>query len=145
EVQGPHEAAVPVGQRVARVHRRPPACLCFPDQRLVVLLRSLERIRADNRFARVVADAMTPGGGGRVTVLDGAWTARVVTPGRVERDRAVAAVVALVHPEVAIEIEILRGEDVALKRLYAGRCLAAGRRGTGRVVPRGDGADELVL
>src|SRR5690606_42140311 len=46
-----------------RVLGRPAAALRLLEQRLVVLLRGLERIRAHDRLARIVAIAISPRGG----------------------------------------------------------------------------------
>ena len=137
-------AAVPVGQCVLGVLGRSTTHLCFCEQRFVVFTRRLERVRTDDCFAWVVALAVTPGCRLRVVVVERPGAARIVAPDRVEGDRAVAAVVPLVHPEVAIGVEVLRGEDVARQRLDAVRRLPAGGRRAGRVVPRRHSADEVV-
>ncbi len=62
-VAGMHVAAVPfVRQRRVGLLRRAAALLRLREQRLVVLLRRLERIGAHDRLARIVAVAASPRG-----------------------------------------------------------------------------------
>jgi hypothetical protein len=145
EIQVPGIAPVPVRQRLLRVRRWSAACFGFDEQGCVVFLCGLERIGTDDGLARVVAIAMAPGCRCRVAVFECPWTAGVVAPDRVERDRTVAAVVVLVHPQRAIEVEVLRCKDVARQRLHADGRLSAGGGGAGLVVPRRHRAHELVF
>src|SRR5690606_16522125 len=92
------------------------------EQRLVVLLGGLERIRAHDRLARIVAIAVAPRGRRRRIVADQAGAVRA--PLLLERDRAVAAEVARIAPEVAVLVEILGREEIDLERLDARRGVA---------------------
>ena len=65
------------------------------EQRLVVLLRGLERVRAHDRLARVIAVAITPRRRRRRIVAD----QPILAPEILERGGAVAAEVARVAPE----------------------------------------------
>src|SRR5262249_47431883 len=122
-----HVAAAPLaGHGGVRVLGRAAALLCFRHQRLVVLLRGLERIRTHDRFAREIAVAVTPGRRRGALVRDQALAVR--TPLLFDRGGAVAAEVALVGPERLVLVEILRREEVDGERRDSGRRgSAAGR------------------
>ena len=139
-VAGMHVAARPFLELLRRrLLLRAAALRRFGEQRLVVLLRRLERIRAHDRFARIVAVAMTPGGRRRPVVADRGR--RVRAPLLLDAGRAVAAEIAWVRPELAVLVEVLRGEHVDGQRLHALRRRAV-MRGADEIVPRAarDGA-----
>src|SRR5690606_39542462 len=119
------------GHGRVRVLGRPAAALRLLEQRLVVLLRGLERIRAHDRLARIVAIAISPRGGRWRIVAD--QRIAVAAPEVLDRGGAVAAEVARIAPEVAVLVEVLRREEVDLERLDALRHL-----------PRASRADEAV-
>src|SRR5690606_35273 len=102
------------------------------EQRLVVLLRGLERIRAHDRFARIITVAVSPRRGRRRIVTDQPLT--VAAPEILDRGRAVAAEVARIAPELTVLVEILGREDIDLWRLDTFRHRAVAGR-----------ADEAVL
>ncbi len=111
-----HVAAVPfIRKRLVRVDRRAAALLRLFEQRCVMLLRRLELVRADDRFARIVAVAVAPRRIFRATLADEAGAVR--TPLFFDRGRAVAAEVALVGPERLVLVEVLRREEVDGQRL----------------------------
>src|SRR5690606_23384123 len=83
-------------------------------------LRGLERIRADDRLARIVAIAVPPSGRRRRIVADDARPAPEPGPLLLERARAVTAEVARVAPQRAVRVEVLRREDVDGQRLDSG-------------------------
>src|SRR5690606_28816574 len=113
----PYVAAGPLaGHGRIRVLRRPAAPLRLLEQRLVVLLRGRERIRAHDRLARIVAVAVAPRGGrGRIVADD----PRPRGPLRLERGAAVAAEVARIAPERPVLVEILGRENIDRERLDA--------------------------
>ena len=88
-------------------------------------LRGPERVGADDRRAWIVAVAVAPGGAARRILADGGREDRA--PLQFEPLRTVAAEVARILPELAILVEILRGEDVDGQRLHAGGRGAVGR------------------
>ena len=122
QVHGCVEAA-PVGRdRRIRVLRRTAASFRFVEQRLVVRLRSPERIRAYDGRTWVIAVAVSPGRRPRGVVSD---RRRHDGPARrFETLRAVAAEVAWIAPELAVLVEVLRGEQVDRQRLDAVRDVA---------------------
>src|SRR5690606_32439241 len=84
---------------------------------LVVLSCRLERVWRNDGLARVVDLAAAPRGAlGRRRADQHARRREVGAPHGLQRRRAVAAEVARIGPEVAVEIEVLRGEEVALER-----------------------------
>src|SRR5690606_35406969 len=111
------------------------------EQRLVVLLRRLERVRAHDRLARVVAVAVAPRRGARRVVAD--QTRAVAGPEALDRERAVAAEVARIAPRVAVRVEVVGREQVPLERLDAGRRLARRRRADELPVAEATRADPL--
>src|SRR5262245_56477506 len=106
------------------VLRRPAALDRLGLQRLVMLLRRLERIRAHDRFARIVAVAKSPAHGAGTLLADRAARG----PAVLDRDGRVAAPVTLVGPEVLVLVEVVGREHVARQRLDAFRRLAGRRR-----------------
>src|SRR5690606_36789979 len=105
----PDVAAAPfAGHGRIRVLRRAAALPRLREQRLVVLLRGLERIRAHDRLARIVAVAVPPSGRRRRIVADDARPAPEPGPLLLERARAVTAEVARVAPQRAVRVEVLR-------------------------------------
>src|SRR5262249_34863968 len=117
-----HVAAVPlVRQRLVRVLRGTAALLRLGEQRLVVLLRRLERIGAHDRLARIVAVAVAPRGRARRLVADHALARGPLV---LDRGRRIAAEVALVGPERAVLVKVLGRVEVGLQRLDARRVIA---------------------
>jgi hypothetical protein len=110
--------AVPIGGRKIGegVDVRPAAAPRLGEQRLVVLLRRREAVRAHDRFARIVELAVAPRPVGRVTGRD-QRVRRENSALDLRRHRAVAAEVALVVPERFVGIEIRAGEEVDGQRL----------------------------
>src|SRR5688500_15377421 len=96
------------------VLRRTTALLSLGTQRLVMLLRRFERVRAHDRVARIVAVAVTPRGRRGRIVADRA--AAVAAPLILDRRGAVAAEVAWIAPQRAILVEVLRGEEIHRER-----------------------------
>src|SRR5688572_28414587 len=139
----PSIPAVPVGQRCLRVDGRPALALGLGEQRRVVLLRRLERVRAHDLLARVIAVAESPGCRARRIVSDQRHL--VGAPDLLEADRRVAAVIARVEPEIAVLVEVLRRENVVRQRLDAGRNGAVLRREDRRVALGDAGTDEQAL
>ncbi len=104
--------AVPVGQGLSSVHRRTARLLRLGHERGVVLLGGLVGIWADDLCDRIVEIAVAPMGGPVFAcphICELAWR--------------IAARVALVGPGLPIEVEVLRGEQVARQR-----CHTRGRR-----------------
>src|SRR5690606_13129932 len=121
-----HVAAGPLaGNRGVGVLGRPAAAARLLEQPSVVRLRGLEFIGADYRLARIVAVAVAPRSARRRIVPDRA--AAVTAPEVFDRSRAVAAEIARVAPERPVLVEILRGEEIHLERLDAGRGLTVAR------------------
>ena len=111
--------AVPLGQVVGRIDSRAAFRTGFGEQRLVVLLRRVERIRRHDLLARIIAVAVAPRAGlGRMIAddrhLGGA-------PLRLEAGGRVAPEIARIGPKLAVDIEVARREDVARQRRDAGR------------------------
>src|SRR5690606_409203 len=132
--------------RRVRVLGRPAALLRLLDQRLVVLLCRLERIRADDRLARIVAIAVPPRGRRRRVVAYHS-AAGIRAPLFLARNRAVAAKVARIAPQVPILVEIFRREEIDRERLDAFRRLAVagGANQPAAGIPLHAGPDDLVL
>src|SRR5690606_24187936 len=106
---------------------RAAAFLRLLEQGLVVLLGGLERIRADDRLARIVLVAVAPRRGRRRVIADQRLAERP-SPELLDARRAVAAEVARVAPKLAVLVEILRREEIDRQRLDALRHLAVARR-----------------
>src|SRR5690606_17353421 len=98
------------------VLRRTASLLRLLEQRVVMLLRGLERIRADDRLSRIVLVALPPRRGHRRIVADQRLAERTA-PQLLDARRAVAAEVTLVAPELAILVEVLRREQIDRQRL----------------------------
>ena len=126
----------PAASPACRRSGRPRARLL--QQRRVVLLGGLERVRAHDLLARIVAIAEAPRGRSRRIVADQRNLVRA--PDLLEADGRVAAVVAPVGPELAVLVEILGREDVVRQRLHARRHCAVARREDRHVVRRDAGA-----
>ena len=122
---------VPFGHRFVGVLRRPASRFRVGHQRLVVILRGLERIGAHDVLARPIHLAVSPA----------RRPGRIAADSRVGRARAgaaaahvgnlprgVAAPVPLVRPQRAILVEVLGREHVHGKRLYAVGRLPVPRR-----------------
>src|SRR4029079_14934881 len=101
-----------------RVLGRPAACLGLREQRLVTLLRGLERVGAHYALARVILLAIAPSRRARRVAAD-RRDAGVRAALGLDRPRAVAAEIALVGPERAVLVEILRREEIDRERLHA--------------------------
>src|SRR4029079_1988012 len=111
-------AAVPlVRQRLISVGGRAAALLRLGEQRLVVLLRRLERVRADDRGPRIVAIAVTPRGLRRPRLADELRAVRSVL--LFDRNWAVAAEIAGMGPEILVFVEVLRRIEVDRERRHA--------------------------
>src|SRR5690606_17330410 len=106
------------------VLRRSAAAARLLEQRFVMLLGGLERIRAHDRLARVVALAIAPCGR---SGIDGRSAASAL-PEILDRDRAQAAEVARIAPEPSVGIEVAGREEVALERDDAFRGVRRSRR-----------------
>ncbi len=121
------------------VLRRAAALRRLGQQRLVMRLRGLERVRADDGLARIVAVAVTPRR--RARAPSPPISRPPVAPhSSSSADRAVAAEVARVVPELAILVEILRREQVDRQRRDASRAPrrpAPGRRTCAAAVATG--------
>ena len=124
---------VPVRQPIAGVYRRPAFGFAFRQQRGVMLLRSMERVWADDLRARIVALAITPGGGGGRVIADRRRLRRA--PLRFEALRRVASEIPRVRPQRAVTVEIPRREDVDGQRGHACRNGA---------IARGDHLDQSI-
>ncbi len=91
-------------------------------------VRVVKRIRAQDRLARIVELAVAPCGGSRRILADDFQEHRRDRPMlRLDRLRAVAAVVARIGPERAILVKVLRREEIHGQRLDAWRGGAAPR------------------
>src|SRR5690606_34689677 len=112
--------------RRIRMLRRAAPPLRLLEQSVVVLLGGLERIRADDRLARIVLVALAPWRGRRRVVADHRLTERPA-PQLLDARRAVAAEIARIAPELAILVEVLRREEVDRQRLDPLRYLAVAR------------------
>ena len=111
-------AAAPLaGNRRVRVLRRAAVAARFLEQRVVVRLGRLERVRADDRCARIVAIAIAPGRRARRIVADRVALKRLAPCCCSMREAAVAAEVARIAPERAILVEILGREEIDRQRL----------------------------
>ena len=114
--------AVPLGHRLVGVPGRAAAPLRVGHQRLVVLLRRLERVRAHHVLACPVHLAVAPAGRGGWSGAD-ARIIRARTGAAAAHVRhlagGIAAPVPLVHPQVLVLVEILAGEQVPGQRLHA--------------------------
>ena len=117
-VRLPVAPVVPVPVRHGRLRVDGGTALRFRlgQQRLVVLLRRLVRVRAHDALARPVVVAVAPR-----RRLRRLGTDALPVPHRVELARIVAAVVALVEPVRPILVEVLRREQIDGQRLDAGR------------------------
>ena len=91
------------------------------EQCLVMLLRGLERVRAHDRLARVIAVAITPRRRLRRILAD----QPILAPEILERGRAVAAEVARIAPQIAILVEVRRREQIHRRAV---RCRTASHR-----------------
>ena len=122
-----HVAPVPLaghrGMTYAESGRR--ACASF-EERLVVLARGLELVRAHDGCARVITIAVAPGRRRCTCVTDQPCAVRA--PLLFDADGTVAAKIAGIAPERAILVEILGREQVDGKRRHArGGVAVAGR------------------
>ena len=93
--------AIPIGERLSRVNRRAAGLPGFGHQGLVVFSRRLVAVRADDLLDRVVAIAVAP-------VRD----AILARPHVGQLPRRVASRVTLVGPVRAIQVEVLRREQI---------------------------------
>ena len=103
--------------------RRSAAAARLVEERLVVGLRRLELVGADDRLARVIPIAVSPCRRCRRLVAD-----HLAPPLLLETIGTVAAEVTLVGPQLAVGIEVLGREDVDRKWLYPFRCGAVACR-----------------
>src|SRR5689334_14333835 len=96
-----------------RVLRWAAALARLREQRFVMFLRRLERVRAHDRLTRVIAVAITPRRRPGRIVAD----QPILAPEILERGGAVAAEVTRIAPQVAVLVEVRRREEIDFERL----------------------------
>ncbi len=103
-------AATPRRQGGLRVLRRAAVRTCFCQQAFVVRLGGGEAIGADDLFTRIVAIAMTPcRSARRITAYQRHF---IGAPDLFETYSGIAAVIAGITPQRAIQVEVLGREDI---------------------------------